>query len=61
MPTYKEAVIQRNAAIAALKQIVKSRNVFQMWEMAYAALRALPSTEAAKRELATILKEEKKP
>jgi hypothetical protein len=60
MSSYKEAVIQRNAALAALKQIVKSHNVFRMWEMAYAALSKLPSAEAARRELDAILKQEKK-
>lgn len=36
--TYEEAIRQRNIAIKALKSIVKMRNVFRMWEVAYAAL-----------------------
>jgi len=58
--SYREAVIQRNAAIAAFKEIVKSRNVFKIWTLAYAALRNLPSTEAARKELAALNRQDKK-
>lgn len=58
--SHREAVLQRNAAITALKQIVKSKNVFQMWQIAYAALSQLPSTETARKELALLTKKEGK-
>lgn len=58
--SHREAVLQRNAAIATLKQIVKSKNVFQMWQLAYAALSKLPSTETARKELTLLTKKEGK-
>lgn len=60
MTSFKEVIAQRNAAIAAFKQIVKSRNVFQIWTLAYAALRNLPSTETARKELTALTRQEKK-